>query len=257
MTPGFIGTGAITTALVTGLCTSEHPPEVLWVSPRNPEKAAHLASAFDEVRVASDNQEVVDRSNVLVLAVIPSAAPQILEPLRFRKEHVVLTLLAGTPLSQVQPLAAPAERIIRAVPLPSAARHLGPVAVHPADDTAEALFRDLGTVIVTEAESALDKLLIITSLMAPYYALLKEIVSWAEDAGVDRKNAAGYTASMFQALSHLVQVRGDGDLAAMARECMTPGGLNELALETMEALEGFKAVRPALEAVEQRVSGRS
>ncbi len=63
MTPGFIGTGTITTALVTGLCTSPRPPEELWVSPRNAEKAARLASAFDSVRVAAGNQEVLDRTD--------------------------------------------------------------------------------------------------------------------------------------------------------------------------------------------------
>lgn len=254
MTPGFIGTGTITTALVTGLCTCPRPPKDLWISPRNAEKAARLASTFDPVRVAADNQEVLDHANVVVLAVLPADARGILEPLLFREDHIVVTLLAGTPLAQVRPLAAPARRVVRAVPLPSAARHAGPIALYPADQAGEDLFRDLGTLIVAGEEQALDKLLIITSLMAPYYALLSEIVAWAVDAGVDRTSAAHYTGAMFQALSSLVQDRTDGDLAAMTRECMTPGGLNELALETMEALQGFKAVRPALEAVENRIS---
>lgn len=30
---GFIGTGGITTAIVTGLCTADNPPETIWVSP--------------------------------------------------------------------------------------------------------------------------------------------------------------------------------------------------------------------------------
>lgn len=253
MTPGFIGTGTITSALVKGLCTSAHPPATIWVSPRNVHKAAHLAAAFEAVRIGGDNQEVMDRADVVVLAMRPQDAQAVLEPLRFRADQPVVTLLAGTPLSQVHPLVAPAARTIRAVPLPSAARHVGPIALFPGDDEAKSLFRDLGTVIVAGEEPALDKLLIITSLMAPYYTFVNEIVSWAVDAGVNRKNAADYTASMFRALSCLVEDRGDADLPAMVQECMTPGGLNETALEVLRANGGFAPVTAALRAVQNRL----
>jgi len=255
MTPGFIGTGTITSALVTGLCTSPHPPASIWVSPRNAQKAAKLETAFNAVRIGADNQDVLDHADVVILAVLPQDAKTILEPLRFRADQCVVTLLASTPLSQIHPLVAPADRTIRAVPLPSAEKHAGPIALYPGDPAAEALFQDLGTLIVAREESELDKLLIITSLMAPYYALLEAVVSWAVGVGVDPKNAADYTASMFRALSFLVEDREDGDLAAMVEECMTPGGLNETALEVLRARDAFAQVTAALRKVQTRVEG--
>ena len=60
---GFIGTGTITTAMVTGLCTAAETPEHILVSPRNAERAAGLAEAFTQVAVAKDNQEVIDGSD--------------------------------------------------------------------------------------------------------------------------------------------------------------------------------------------------
>ncbi len=145
----------------------------------------------------------------------------------------MISLLAGTQLSGIRPLVDPVQGVVRAVPLPSAEEHVGPIALHPGDETAEALFADLGTVIVTGEEPELDKLLVITALMAPYYALLGEVVSWAAAAGVERKTAADYTASMFRALSMMVEAQTEGDLPAMVRDCMTPGGLNELAQEVI------------------------
>ncbi len=254
MTPGFIGTGTITSALVRGLCTSAHPPQPIWVSPRNAQKAERLEKAFDAVRIGADNQEVLDRSDPVILAVRPEDAPGILEPLRFRADQMVITLLAGTPLARIGPLVAPAGRVVRAVPLPSAEQHVGPIALYPGDGSAEAFFSDLGTVIPAGEEPELDKLLIVTSLMAPYYALLEEIVAWAAGAGVDRKTAADYTASMFRALSATVEARGDGDLGAMVRECMTPGGLNEQALQVIQGQGGFSPVKAALRAVEERIA---
>jgi len=255
--PGFIGTGTITSALVRGLCTSSHPPGSVWVSPRNPQKAARLEEAFEPVRIGRDNQAVVDRADVVILAVRPQDARGVLGPLRFRADQCVVSLLAGTPLSEIQPFAAPAERVARAVPLPSAEQHVGPIALHPGEEAAQALFADLGTVIVTGEEPELDKLLVLTALMAPYYALLDEIASWAGGAGVERKTAAGYTAAMFRALSIMVEAREDGDLQAMVRECTTPGGLNELALRVIADRGGFAPVTSALAAVEERIEPRA
>ena len=254
MTPGFIGTGTITSALVRGLCTTAHPPDSVWISPRNPQKAAGLQKAFDAVRIGRDNQEVVDRSDLVILAVRPQDARDVLTPLRFRADQHVVSLLAGTSLSEVRPFATPAARVVRAVPLPSVERHLGPIALYPGDEPVEALFADLGTVIAAGEEAELDKLLVITALMAPYYALLEAIVSWAAGAGVEPKTAADYTAAMFRALSVMVEAREDGDLPAMVRESMTPGGLNEQALTIIERRGGFAPVTAALEGVEKRIT---
>jgi len=254
MTPGFIGTGTITSALVRGLCTTAHPPDSVWISPRNPQKAKGLEEEFESVRIGRDNQEVADRADVVFLAVRPQDARDVLTPLRFRADQHVVSLLAGTSLSEVRPFAAPAARVVRAVPLPSVERHVGPIALYPGDEPVEALFGGLGTVIVPDEEPELDKLLIITSLMAPYYALLGEIASWAVNAGVERKTAADYTAAMFRALSVMVEAREDGDLPAMVRESLTPGGLNELALTIIEGRGGFAPVSAALEGVEKRIT---
>ena len=71
---GFIGTGAITTAMVEGLCKTENPPSDIVVSPRNKKKAEKLAARFDNVRIAGDNQVVVDECDCIVLAVVPQIA---------------------------------------------------------------------------------------------------------------------------------------------------------------------------------------
>ena len=76
---GFVGTGTITTALVTGLCTAARPPERILVSPRNAEKAAALAEAFPRVAVAKDNQAVIDGSDWVFRAVLPRIAREGLE----------------------------------------------------------------------------------------------------------------------------------------------------------------------------------
>ncbi|SMC64764.1 pyrroline-5-carboxylate reductase [Desulfocicer vacuolatum DSM 3385] len=252
---GFVGTGNITEAIVTGLCTSSTPPGEIWVSPRNREKADSLASNYrGVVNVANANQTVLDNCDVVFLAILPQHKEEILPSLVFREDHIVVHLLAGTTIPEMVPLVKPAWRIVRAVPLPCTAIHVGPIAVFPDHEVVSSLFDPLGTVIAVDEEAKLETLAIITALLAPYYAMVETVVNWGEKQGIDRKDAASYTASMFGALSVIAQSRADGDLATLKKECMTPGGLNALAMEIIDSKGGFENIIPALEAVKEKVS---
>jgi hypothetical protein len=81
---GFVGTGTITTAVVTGLCGAEDASDLqITVSPRNQEKAAALRALYPaQVTIGKDNQEVLDRSDIVCIAVTPAQAPQTLSALR-------------------------------------------------------------------------------------------------------------------------------------------------------------------------------
>jgi pyrroline-5-carboxylate reductase len=255
---GFIGTGQITSAIVTGLCTCENGcnHNNILVSPRNKEKSAALAKTYDGVHVAKNNQEVVDNCDMVFLAVLPQHKEKILTPLHFRRDQMVVHILAATQLEEIKPLVSPATQIVRAVPLPCAAIHAGPVALYPAEGeashTVAKLFSRLGSVIPLDEESQLDTLAVITALMAPYYAIVEKITAWAQVQGILRKDAAAYIASMFEALSRIAQSAHDGDAGRLARECMTSGGLNELAMQVIEEKGGFENFQTALDAVKNR-----
>lgn len=253
---GFVGTGNITVAIVTGLCTGAKPPGDIWVSPRNREKAESLASSYNGVvHVGDSNQAVLENCDVVFLAILPQQRQEILEPLVFRQDHLVVHLLAGTTISEVTSLVKPAQRVVRAVPLPCTAIHLGPIAIFPGDDEVSALFDPLGTVISLDSESKLEILSTITSLLAPYYAMLETVVNWGEMQGLDRQDVTTYTASMFGALSVIAEtLEGGVDLATLKTECMTPGGLNELAMKIIDSRGGFENIIPALDAVKKKVS---
>jgi pyrroline-5-carboxylate reductase len=250
---GFIGTGGITTAIVTGLCTSDHPPEAIWLSPRNRENAARMAEEFAAVQVAESNQDVLDHCDVVVLAVLPRDKEAILAPLRFRSDQTVIHLLAGTSIDVIRPLVAPADDIVRAVPLPCTAIHKGPIAIFPYQEKADVFFRSLGTVIALDREAQLETLSIVTALMAPYYAFVEQVVAWATAEGIQRERGAVYAASMFEALSTIAGKAEGGNIGRLITGCMTPGGLNEQAMSTIEAQGGFSSLTAALDSVKQKI----
>jgi pyrroline-5-carboxylate reductase len=251
---GFIGTGVITSAIVTGLCTTDTPPEAIWVSPRNREKAAHLAGAYALVQIAESNQAVIDQADLVVLAVLPQHKAAILGPLEFRSDQTVIHLLAGTPIADVGPLVAPATEIVRAVPLPCTAIHKGPIALYPKNEKAAAFFGPLGTVITLDRETQLETLSIVTAFMAPFYAMVETVTAWTAAEGIARDKAAAYAAAMFGALATIAESTPDGDIPALVADCMTPGGLNEQAMATIDAHGGFESLNKALDAVKQKIA---
>src|SRR5262245_31111364 len=143
MTVGFIGTGAITAAIVTGLNAEGGSRYAIRLSPRNAAVAAGLASRFAKVSVCGSNQEVLDASHTVVLAVRPQVAAQVLSRLRFASGHIVISLIAGFSTDRIADLVSPVSNISRAIPLPSVAQRRCPIAIYPPGGPAADLFGPL------------------------------------------------------------------------------------------------------------------
>jgi pyrroline-5-carboxylate reductase len=249
---GFLGTGAITEAVVTGLGGVPEVPDII-VSPRSAARSQALAARFANVVVAPDNQTVLDRADTVVLALRPQDIVAALDGLRFRREQTVISFVALLPMVRLQRLVAPAQRICRAIPLPSAALRTGPIALCPAlPDVAELLGR-VGTVVAATTEDLLEPLWATTALMAPFYEQLNQVTGWLAANGVPGEIAADYTIQLYAAWSRVAA--GDtGDLAALRDASQTPGGLNEQALRQLGEAGHYDALPAALDAVLSRLT---
>ena len=252
---GFIGTGHITTAIVTGLLTAPRPPRRVIVSPRNAAHAAALAARFPRVAVADGNQQVVDACDRLFLAVRPQVAREVLRSLRFRPEQRVVSLIAAISVAEIGHLVAPATAILRAVPLPSVARHLGPIAMYPPDPGIAEIFARIGTAVEVAEERQFDALWAVTALIAPYYALLGRTSTWAAAAGLDAGLANRYLGALFHALAVDAVATGERGFAALTEAAQTPGGLNEQALRQLSEAGWYDALAEALDGILARIAG--
>lgn len=151
--------------------------------------ANSLADRFPGITVASDNQEVLDHSDTIVVAVRPSVARDVLSELRFRPDHQVTSLVSGLSLLSLSELVAPAPRVASAVPLPSTANRLSPTAIYPPDPMAFELFAAVGTVFPVERENEFDAICATTATIAFYLAFSETIASWLEQRGVPQSVA--------------------------------------------------------------------
>lgn len=224
---GFIGVGTIASAIVKGFCMNGDTGHEIYLSPRNKEKAAALAEQFPNVSVCMTNQEVLDRAELVVLAVIPKQAEGILSELTFRPEHKVVSFMSDFPVERIKGVIGDVEKIVRVLPLPFAAMCVGPVVVYPADEEIRKVFSKVGNVIGIEEEDKMEIMLGITGVMSAFYGLTDAIVCWGENAGLTKEESSGYVTAFFEALS--VQAGKTADINALANE-YTPGGLNEMGL---------------------------
>jgi pyrroline-5-carboxylate reductase len=245
---GVLGTGNIASAVVEGYCTSGLPCSIL-VSPRNEARGRALEQRFPQVRRAAGNQEVLDGSDAVLLALRPGVAPEVLEALRFRPEHTVLSFIPVIPGAVLSGLVRPARRVFKVLPLPYVALHLGLVPFWPADAGLEPWLRPLGEPMPVAAERELHLLWAVTGLISPFYALMEGIQSWCVAGGADPAASKRYTASMYAALASLAEHKADAGFADLAREAATPGGLNEMALRMAREGTTYPDLRRTLDAI--------
>jgi pyrroline-5-carboxylate reductase len=250
---GFLGTGAITSAMVTGLGSAGAPYDIR-LSPRNAETAADLARRFTNVAIAPSNQAVVDDCGAIVIAVRPQIAQEVLRELRFRPDHEIVSLVSGYSLERLRDLVAPATRIARAVPLPSAARRRSPTAIYPADCSAIELFTRLGAAFAVKTELEFDALCTATATMAAYFAFADGAASWLARNGIPAEQARDYIAGIYAGLSDVSLEKPARSFHELAADHATRGGINEQVLRHLTehgALEQFAA---ALDGVMRRVT---
>jgi pyrroline-5-carboxylate reductase len=137
MRVGFLGTGEITAAMVRGLQSQSHQ---ILVSPRNAHVAASLAE-LPGVGIAP-NDQVVAKSDVVLLCLLARVAGDVLPGLPFRADHTVISVMVDAPLAKLRPLCAPATDIAITIPLPPIAVGGCPLPVYPDTPVLHALFGD-------------------------------------------------------------------------------------------------------------------
>lgn len=254
---GFIGVGSIAEALITGMCAQGEQRATFLLSPRNSSLSHGLAARFPFIRVAADNQEVVDRSDILFIAVTPQIAADVLSALEFRPDQRIVSLIATFDMARVRELVAPASTIARLAPVPSVARRLGPLILFPAVAEIAALLEGLGQLIQLPNEADLDALWTVTGLMAPYFGLLEETTDWLVRQNLDVLQARMFVAGIFEALSVTAAKRSAEGFDKLRAAHTTPGGLNEQSYRELKAAGWMTLFSRALDLIQARMQGRA
>ena len=257
MIVGFIGAGTITEAVVTGLCEAGAPGLSIVLSPRNRERSRALGERYAAVEVAVNNQQVVDESELVFLAVRPQIAPAVLGALKFHPEQQVVSFIATLDSAEIRRRIRPALLTGRVAPVPPVARCKGPIAMCPPNGQLAEFFDTISTVIQVSDEAQLDAFFSVSALMAPYFELLESVSAWLRTQGVDAVDADTYTGSLFRGIAEKsTQPSGEG-YAELVAEHATRAGINEQMRRELLAVGFFDRVQAGLDLIQARMQGRA
>ena len=169
---GFIGTGKIALSVITGICNSKISYRKILVSKRNRKIAEKLRKRFKKVQIAKTNQEIIDKSNWVFLAVTPKVGEKILPKLNFRSNQKIISFISTINLVQLKKIVKKRAKIVRAIPLPPISLGKGPVPICPPDNQVKSFFNKIGTTVEIRSERASKNFWATSGMMAPFYEIL-------------------------------------------------------------------------------------
>lgn len=221
---GFIGTGTIAAAVVTGLADAGHK---IVVSHRNTAHSARLAAGFAAVSRA-ENQEVVERSDVVFLGLLAAKAPAVLAGLRFRQGQRVVSFIAELPLQEIAEMVAPAEAVAIMLPFPAIAQGGSPILTLGDAGLIREIFSPKNTIFALQSEAELKAYLCAQAVLSPALAMLATTADWMADQGVTHAMGEAFLRAL------VASSLGAGDCRSTLAALSTPQGYNLRLRQTME-----------------------
>ena len=254
MNLGFIGTGKISSSVITGICKSKISFNRIIISPRNKSIAKNLKKKFKKIIIAKNNQQIVDQCNWVFLGVTPKVGEKIIKDLKFRSTQTVISFISTITLSQLKKAIKVKAKIIRAIPLPPISIKKGPVPICPPNKKVKAFFDKIGTTVEIKNEKSSINFWSTSGMMAPFYQLLSSMTDWLVKRGVKRNNAQKYITSLFLALSEDAVVNSKKDLKYLVKESQTPKGLNEQGVKELTKAGFYKSLEKTLNSIHKRLN---
>jgi pyrroline-5-carboxylate reductase len=248
MNIGFLGSGHITSSIIEGIFKSKLKIKKIYISPRNKLISKKLSKRFKKVIVSNNNQQVIDSSSWIFLAVTPNVGNKILKSLRFNKSKKIISLISTININQLKKITKN-KNISRVIPLPFIGMRKGPIIICPKDNKLKNFFKHLGKVIELTSENKSKSFWATSSFMASFYNLLNETSSWLVSKGIKRNEAENYTRELFLALSEDAVNKNKISLKQLVVESQTPGGTNAFVLKELKKKKFYKVQQKVLNSI--------
>ena len=250
---GFIGTGKISSSVITGICGSSIKYSKIYISSRNSKIAKLLKKKFKRISIEKDNQKIVDNCNWVFLGVTPTVGEKIIKNLKFRSNQTIVSFISTITIPELKKMIKVKADIVRAIPLPPISLKKGPVPICPPNSKVKAFFNHLGTTVEIKNEKTSINFWSTSGMMAPFYEMQRVMSDWLVKKGVKRNNAQKYITSLFLALSEDAVIHSKENLRELVKESQTPKGLNEQGVNELSKSGFYKSLEKTLNSIYKRL----
>jgi len=257
----FLGGGNMARALIGGLIGRGVSATQLSIG--EPAAAARELLERDfNVRTSPDNAAAIEDCELLIVAVKPQEAGNVLRALAPRLQAappVLVSVAAGIPIASLRAWVGPALPIIRTMPNRPALIGAGITGMYAAGNVTadqrtlvEQVMRAAGTSVWVGRESDLDVVTALSGSGPAYFFLLAELMMQAAIAeGLEPQAARELAVGTLHGAGALAHA-SDGDLARLRQEVTSRGGTTEAALDAFAAADFSGIVAAAMQAATRR-----
>jgi pyrroline-5-carboxylate reductase len=258
---GFIGAGNMAQAMIKGMLQSGNiSPARIYVSSRTSQKPQKVRDLFN-IQVCSNNEDLVEKCDVAVLAMKPQDLISAIEPISnlFGPEKIVISLAAGIRLDTLEKLL-PQSRLVRLMPNTPSLIQKGSIGclVNDEDDESlpdlmEDMFSCLGSVHRMETEEQFESFMIACSAGTGFvYELMMYWQDWLEEHGFDSAAARRMTQEVFLGAALMAEQNIDQSLEELQGKVTSKRGVTAAGLESMREIEMERALRISFEKADLR-----
>jgi len=251
---GFIGTGKIASSVITGLTKSSIKYKKIFISTRNKKISKELKRKFKKIYIEKDNQNIIDKSSWIFLAVTPKVGEKIIKNLKFRSSQIIVSFISTITIPELKKMIKVKADIVRAIPLPPISLKKGPVPICPPNRKVKNFFNKIGSTVEIKNEKLSINFWSTSGMMASYYELLKVMTDWLVNRGIKRLDAQKYITTLFLALSEDAVVNSKKQLKYLVKDSQTPKGLNEQSLKEMSKKGVYKSLISTLNSIHKRLN---
>ena len=259
-TIAFIGAGNLARSIIGGLLSNGWPAQCL-IATANSEATLQDVSTTFGITTQVDNRLAAQRANIIVLSVKPQIMAAVVTDLApaIRRDTLVISVAAGTPMSRLQTWAGEHLAIVRAMPNTPALVGCGATGLY-ANTNVSAEQKALTTRIFTavgmaqwvEQERLIDAITALSGSGPAYYFLLMELMEKeAIRLGLDHHSAHQMTLQTALGAATMA-AHSDINVTELRRRITSPNGTTEQAIRTFQEQGLPQLVAKAMEAAFNR-----
>jgi len=230
---GVIGTGQFALYFITALRKGGYAGQIT-VSPRNAAIAARLAREHC-CQIALSNQDVLDRSEVVLLSVRPKDLANAVSGLGWRPGHTALSAVAGISLEQHRRLLPGIGAVHLIMPASYIATVPGPVPLYPPSEKMAAFLAHAGQVVPLDTEEGFVSALFAVCFSTWIYDLGDAVSDVFAHMGLSPAQARAITLGNIAGAAGYAQSRPDTPLSTLSSEIATEGTYTKRGLDHMKA----------------------
>ncbi|NSW92937.1 MAG: pyrroline-5-carboxylate reductase [Firmicutes bacterium] len=252
---GFIGAGKMGSAIAKGIAKAGIiPPEKIYVFDIDIDKVDQLEKETG-VTALKSNEEVIVKSDIIILAVVPSVIRTVLEPCKHLfNSKILVSIAAGVPISTYKEILGKNAKVVRTMPNRPALVSEGMTLISYHQDIiskeeieiVKILFQTVGRVEILE-ENLMDEVVALTSSSPAYvFMLIESMADAAVLHGIPRRSAYTMAAQAVLGSAKMVLETGKHP-AELKDEICTPAGTTIEAVKILEKNSFRHAIMEAME----------